>query len=681
MTRQRGFLAVLALAALGAAGCTSAHAPTSIAPAPAGTHGPVAARLDSFRDCAGALASLRQATSASVTAYGLAGGTNGADTPLNAVAAPAAAAAPGANGAASSASSGSAAPAYSGTNVAVAGVDEPDQVKTDGHRIVALEGSQLTVVDAATRHVTGTLRLDGTGYGPAGGPAGKPFAEPAFFPGSASLLLSGDHALVLEGSYGAVAGARPSYSGSVTRLLLVDLPASGPPRVISTYTISGQYVDARMVGSVVRVVIRTAPHVVFPARPAGAGTARVLAANRAAVGQASLGAWLPAYSSATAGGQTIHGSVPCTAVSHPAAYSGTDLLTVGTFDLSGPSLATGSPVAIEADGDMVYGTASSLYIASGNQWSFSPSPAQAAGTAARPSAVRQQTQIYRFSLAGLGAPQLAASGIVPGYLVDQYAMSEWNGYLRVATTSGLSWALADGPSPAGASAPASASAVYELSLAGSSLPIVGKVTGLGSGERIYSVRFTGPVGYVVTFRQTDPLYTVNLSDPAHPRVVGSLALTGYSAYLHPVSATELIGVGQSADRMGHVGGTQVSLFSVADLAAPARLATYALAGTSPMADFDPHAFLYWPASGLIVVPLDGYQALNGSDVSGDLVLRLSGGSLVRDGLLQQPFSSQGEAIQRSLVIGSTLWTLSAGGLMASDLGTLHQEAWLPFAIA
>jgi hypothetical protein len=401
----------------------------------------------------------------------------------------------------------------------------------------------------------------------------------------------------------------------------------------------------------------------------------MLAANRAAVSRAGVGAWLPSYST-TSGGRTVSGSVPCTSVSRPSWYSGTSLLTVGTFDLSSPVLGTGTPVSVEADGDTVYGTASSLYIAGGNQWAGLSSDGGVAGADAAagpsPTGIRQQTQIYRFDISQAGPPRFAASGVVPGYLVDQYALSEWNGHLRVATTTGLSWAAADGPSPAGASAPPSSSAVYELSLAGSAMPIIGKVTGLGSGERIYSVRFLGPVGYVVTFRQTDPLYTMDLSDPARPRVVGSLALTGYSAYLHPASATELIGIGQSADKMGHIGGIQVSLFDVKNLASPARLATYALAGASSAAEFDPHAFLYWPSAGLVVVPLDA------PGQSGDLVLRLSGSGLTRAGLLQVPALAPG-TIQRSLVIGGTLWTVASSGLMASDLRTLHDEAWLSFS--
>jgi Beta propeller domain len=745
------FLSILA-AALGATvfgttvfgvtGCTSAVSPgTAGRPsgAPAAT---LPARLvahptglDAFGSCGQALAGLRRATAASVTAYGLPDNSDGRLQVSNGAAAGAAtsvapaamagsasasgasASGASANGAsANGASGGSATPAYSGTNVAVAGVDEPDLVKTDGRRIVLLGGNLLTVVDAATRRIIGSLRLGGGVVSSTGGAAGPgdaigvAGAGPAVLPSyeSAGMLLSGDHVLVIGGGWGeigAVPGAR-GYAGPayMTHLLLVDL-SGGSPRVISTYSITGQYVDARMVGSVVRVVTRTAPRVIFPV-PSGASAAGVVPgaasgaapsqaqmvkANRAAVARASLGAWLPSYVSTSAGatapgsaapGFTMSGTVPCTSVSHPATYSGTDLLTVETFDLSGSLLGTGLPVSIEADGDTVYGTASSLYIASGNQWSYSPGGGAPDGSAV---VFRQQTQIYRFSLAGSGAPQFAASGVVPGYLVDQYALSEWSGYLRVATTSGLSWAMADGPSPAGVNAPPSSSAVYELSLAGTSLRIAGKVTGLGSGERIYSVRFVGPVGYVVTFRQTDPLYTVDLSNPLQPQVVGSLALTGYSAYLHPVSATELIGIGQSADGMGHIGGIQVSLFSVADLAAPARLATYALAsGSSSLAEFDPHAFLYWPADGLVVVPL---IAASGS---GDLVLRLSGGqsgglsggqsggSLVRVGLVTQPVSVQGTRVERSLIVGSTLWTVSPAGLMASDLSTLQQEAWLSF---
>jgi hypothetical protein len=691
MTRQRGLVLLLALAALGAAGCTGSgsSAPVTSHTAsvkPTAAPAPTRAELDAFRGCGDALAGLRRATAASVTAYGLpgspsavsfgaeksaAGGVDNAGAP--AAAAPAA----GASAAAAPADGGGAQAAYSATNTAEPGVDEPDLVKTDGRRIVTIEGSMLTVVDATSRQVTGSLMLPGGGVSGSGvsgsGGIAAPKSASTTFSGAANLLLSGDHALVLASGYGSVepGTARSVSPVSRAQLLLVDL--SGVPRVISSYSIDGTLLDARQVGSVVRVVTQTAPHLAFPVMSPSASQAQTLAANRAAVARAGVDAWLPGYTSTDEGStvsSTVSGTVPCTSVSRPAVYSGTNMLTVETFDLSFPALGSGTPVSIEADGDTVYGTASSLYIASSNRWA-GPASRAVAGARSLPGGIRQQTQIYRFDISQAGPPRYAASGVVPGYLVDQYAMSEWNGYLRVASTTGLSWAAADGPSPAGASASPSSSGVYTLSLASFTMPIVGKVTGLGSGERIYSVRFLGSVGYVVTFRQTDPLYTVDLRDAAHPRVVGSLALTGYSAYLHPASSSQLIGIGQSADSMGHVGGMQVSLFDVSDLAAPTRLATYALKGGSSAAEFDPHAFLYWPSASLMVVPLDGGSS------NGDLVLRVSGGSLTQVGLLQQPVP-QGWTIQRSLVIGGTLWTVSPAGLMASDLGTLQQEAWVTF---
>jgi hypothetical protein len=318
-------------------------------------------------------------------------------------------------------------------------------------------------------------------------------------------------------------------------------------------------------------------------------------------------------------------------------------------------------------------------------------PSDGAATAYGRSAIGQQTDIYRFDITSPGPPRFVAGGSVPGYLIDQYALSEWQGYLRVATTTGTSWALADGQP---ANAQTSSSAVYVLSTKGPAMRLVGQVGGLGLMERIYSVRFMGPVGYVVTFRQTDPLYTVDLSDPAQPRVRGSVALTGYSAYLHPVSDTQLIGIGRQADAMGHVGGTQVSLFDVSDLTAPTRLATFALAGAISDADFDPHAFLYWPASHLVVVPLQrgaveapvpgaGAQLPDGL-APGALVLRIGGSSIAETGFITQPDAANtpayGEplAIERSLVIGQTLWTISAAGAMASNLTTLRQQGWVPF---
>ena len=192
------------------------------------------------------------------------------------------------------------------------------------------------------------------------------------------------------------------------------------------------------------------------------------------------------------------------------------------------------------DADTVYASPSSLYVAT-----------QRYDTQA------EYTSIHRFDISDPDRTGYAASGAVPGSLLNQFSLSEDKGVLRTATTVGL-----------GAAAE---SKVTTLSERGGRLVQRGQVGGLGPGERIFAVRFLGDVGYVVTFRQTDPLYTVDLADPDRPRVRGELKIPGYSAYLHPVGDDLLLGVGQEATDDGRVQGLQLSLFDVSDLARPVRL--------------------------------------------------------------------------------------------------------------
>src|SRR5262249_19757989 len=137
---------------------------------------------------------------------------------------------------------------------------------------------------------------------------------------------------------------------------------------------------------------------------------------------------------------------------------------------------------------------------------------------------------------------------------------------------------------------------------------VGQVSGLGQGEQIYSVRFVDDTGYVVTFRQVDPLYTIDLSTPTAPKVVGQLELEGYSAYLHPVGDGLLLGVVVDvATDTNEPSGAQVELFDVSDAAHPKLLSKSSLgAGSSTQATYDHHAFLYWAPTGLAVLPVQVY---------------------------------------------------------------------------
>jgi len=605
-----------ALAVLPLAACTTS--PAAPTPVPSSALPRPALRLVAFESCAELGRVLRNAAQQHVTPWGVAG-DDFRGMPEAARAMPADKAAP----------PGAPPPGtYSGTNVHEQGADEPDIVKTDGRRIVTVSGDALRVVDPATRRQTGRLEL-GTGIG-----------------GQAQLLLSGDRALVLISGGGhrmldrRIAG--PIFTRS--EVILVDL--SGAPRVLSRYRGDGTLVDARQTGSVARVVLSSGPKFTFPFR--ATTTDGMLKENREVVRAAPVDSWLPGWE-ITTGGKTTSGRLDCGAISRPSVFTGTAILRVLSFDLNGPALDDGAPVALVADGDTVYGTANSLYIANNQSPRFTALPEQA--TDAKPP---EDTEIFRFALPPSGKPVHVASGKVPGALLNQYAMSEWDGHLRVATTTGGF----------------GASAIRVLREQDGKLGEVGKVDGLGKGERIYSVRFVGPRAFVVTFRQTDPLYSLDLSDPAQPRVTGELKITGYSAHLQPVGDNRLVGIGQEirVDPQGTRVGTQVSLFDVADPARPRRLAQHVVKDGGSEAEFDPHALLWWPATGLLVLPIADATS------SGALALRITGDGMQEAGRIA--LTANASPVRRSLVIGDVLWTMTDEGLLASNLSTLDRLGWV-----
>ncbi|MCO8275310.1 beta-propeller domain-containing protein [Actinoplanes sp. TRM 88003] len=515
----------------------------------------------------------------------------------------------------------------SGTNVHEVGVDEPDIVKNDGRRIVTVSGGVLRVVDTVARKQTGKLDLKLEAFG-----------EP-------QLLLSGDHALVLAdgGRHHPLRDdsriMRPGNGRS--EVLLVDL-AGDTPRLLSRYRGDGRLVDARQHGSVARVVISSSPDFQFPYR-GDPEPENVMQDDRGNIERAPMEAWLPTWQ-ITTGGATARGRLDCSAVSRPESFSGLSMLRVLSFDLNATALGDGDPVAVVADGDAVYGSAGSLYIANNQMWRMN-----ATGRGAPP----EGTDIYRFSLPPVGQPAYVASGRVPGRLLNQYSMSEYDGHLRVATTS---WTD-------------DASAVRVLREKDGKLVEVGAAEGLGKGERIYSVRFIGPRGYVVTFRQTDPLYSLDLAVPERPRVTGELKITGYSAHLQPVGENRLIGIGQEATTQGRPTGTQVSLFDVTDPADPRRLDQHLVPGGYSEAESDPHAILWWPDNGLMVLPVADARA------DGALALRVTGDRIEQTTRLAPTAENTGP-MRRALVVGGVLWSVTDRGVLASNLSTLDQVAWV-----
>jgi hypothetical protein len=283
------------------------------------------------------------------------------------------------------------------------------------------------------------------------------------------------------------------------------------------------------------------------------------------------------------------------------------------------------------------------------------------------------TLIHQFALGDGTAANYVASGSVPGRLLNQFAMSEHNGDLRVATTT-EGWNFGE----------QSESAVYVLRPNGESLDVIGSIGGLGKTETIRSVRFLGDTGYVVTFRQTDPLYVIDLTDPANPVLDGELKIPGYSAYLHPVGDGLLLGVGQDATETGQTLGTQLSLFDVTDPTNPQQIDTLQIGGSSEV-EWDHKAFLYWPEDGTIVLPVSpGWSNCAPDELclaeeirnssGGVIVAQLDGRELSARGTISH--SNNGNSgcwnpLQRSMVIGSEIVTIGLDQMKFSDRQTLE----------
>lgn len=588
-------------------------------------------------------------------------------------------------------------PTFSTTNDQVAGVDEPDTVKTDGRLVVTLVGSTLRVLDSGAR-VVGTVALPGdTGGG---------------------LLLDGNRVVVLStapasqlgtvgyvpdvGMGAAVApGGVPAPTAAQARATVVDLSDPAHPQVLRSFVFDGAEVAARLVGGQVRLVLRSdGPRLAFVTPATTGDAASATATNRRLIQDSTAADWLPYWQLQSPDGAATARQplTSCQQMARPRQASGLSTVTVFSLDPGAP--APGAATSVVAAGDTVYATADHVYVAGPTGRTANPyAGATPSGCCAILPPAGASTAIYRFTVGATGAPVFDGAGTVPGWLIDSYAMDEDPlGDLRVATTAQSAAAPAPVPSagkpvqsaggiaqPAGAVAqPAdvigqppgygTASMVSVLRLTGGQLATIGSVGGLGAGEFIKTVRFIGDLAYVVTYQSFDPLYVVDLANPRAPVLAGQLAQPGFSEFLYPVSDRLLIGVGvQITD--GEPSGLVVATYDVSDPAHPRRVDSSTLAsGYQYVAQgYDPHAFLYWPATdlALLAVPADGEYGTTGLS-SGIAAYQVGGsGQLTRTATLAHGSTST----TRSAVINGQVWAFSDAGVLTAGLSDLGTTAW------
>ena len=555
---------------------------------------------------------------------------------------------------------------YSTTNIQVAGVDEADIVKTDGKYIYMISSESIDLgywgssmqnvifivkADPRDARVVSKITLDNNTY-----PAG--------------LFLSRDNGrlVVLASQYHPYAydPYRSEQKGMVHRsdvdtfVNIYDISDRAYPVLVRNFTISGSYFNSRMIGDYVYAVVSQPANIVENA------------------------VTLPMVYEKTGGSEIP----PSNVYYSDAAYYGSiesNYFTFTTF----LSLNILDDAQQPTNMTVMMGGASNMYVSMNNIYITYPTYNEQG----------QYSSIYRVRING-SELNFEAKGSVPGYILNQYSMDEYNEHFRIATNWFGGTKMNN---------------VYVLNM---SLGVVGRLEGLAEGENLHSVRFMGDRVYLVTFKKTDPLFVIDLSKPADPKVLGELKIPGYSDYLHPYDGTHLIGVGKETVEaeqgdFAWYQGLKLSLFDVSNVNNPVQLAKYVIGdrGTDSIALSEPKAFLFDKSKNLLVIPvnlaiIDVPMEQRTSSTYGNMVwqgayvftVTLNGGFVLKGNVTHidntTPVTTPwGEVVtgtsaiqygynnwvSRSLYIGNTLYTVSNAMVKLNNLVDMKQIAEVTLA--
>jgi len=543
---------------------------------------------------------------------------------------------------------------YSTTNIQVAGVDEADIVKNDGKYIYAVSGSNVVIVEAypaASAKILSTIESEGSVQ---------------------EIFINKDKLIVFGSEYNypgplysesmvAKGGFVPPYYSSNMFIKVYDVSDKSNPVLKRNVTLEGSYYDSRMIGDYVYVVANQplyyTENVVMPK----IGAAKTRCAD------------------------VYYSDMP------DYYYGLTTILSVNTQT---DSQDVNSKIFLQGSAQGLYVSQNNIYI---TQSSYD---------------VEEKTVVNKVSIDN-GKIEYKTHGEVPGTVLNQFSMDEYNGYFRIATTNQNNFITRIMPqvvSSQVASQPSSKNNVYVLD---SNLAVVGKLEDLAPGERIYSARFLSDRAYLVTFKKTDPLFVIDLKDSANPKILGKLKIPGYSNYLHPYDENHLIGIGKEAVEaeegdFAWYQGVKLSLFDVTDVANPKEISQYSIGdrGTDSYALQDHKAFLFSKDKNLLVVPItlaeinkDQYPEGVPKNAYGDFTWQ---GAYVFDITLDKGFElkskithvednsefmksgyyySSDYSVKRSLYIDNVLYTLSDKMIKMNDLESFAEINKVTLSIA
>jgi Beta propeller domain len=470
----------------------------------------------------------------------------------------------------------------SGTTVQEQGVDEDDLLKTDGSVLYTLtappelfKGQNAAVLKTFRRRADGGIDAAGSlativepdAVAVARGMLLAAPAQRVAVLGQSQQFLPYDFCNNLPVCTMPALPFVPQYAKPTVHLDLINVSNATTPVLAERVRIDGRLIGARLIGNVLYVVTQHTPQLALEALPATATKAE----RDALLARLTATDVLPTIRIGSAAATPLLADTDCYVQAKNTAL-GIDITSVTAIDLAAGTSSRASRCFVGGS-EALYMSTTSLYLAT------TRSNYVVAPLIRFPATMT--TDIHKFTLAGLTV-NYRGSGEVPGHLGwdparKSYRMSEFNGDLRVLSFTGeTGWLFLADATTAGAppASPATLSVLRERT-SDQSLQVVGKLpnerrpAAIGKpGEQVYAVRFLGNRGYVVTFRRTDPLYVLDLADATDPKTVGELETPGFSDYLLPLANNLLLGVGRDADARGFATGAKISLYDVANPAAP-----------------------------------------------------------------------------------------------------------------
>jgi uncharacterized secreted protein with C-terminal beta-propeller domain len=570
---------------------------------------------------------------------------------------------------------------YSQTNVQVAGVDEPDIIKNDNRYIYTISGHNLVIVDAysaADASVVSSTEIADT---------------------PRDIFVMGNR-LVLFTTGTPDAGPYPEPTGPwlmppyypppppVTHAVIYDIGDRAHPRVLKDYSIDGDYLDARMVGPLVYLVTQEQ---VYPRRdvpvivPALHEGSRIILQpdvwyfdhpeswytfTTITALDAESGKEKDAQTYLLGGGNTLYVSEDAMYVSYPRYVP-----MIYPVRVADTGSASAKLSGIPADFNTLTGQ---------ERQSVIEGLRSAEEDAIRRKEIDQATTVIHKIAIRNGAIIYLSRGEVPGTLHNQFSMDEYEGNLRVATTSNVY-------------TPRYGQYTYNnVYVLDRDMATIGELTHIAEQESIYATRFIGDRLYMVTFRRIDPFFVIDLAKPRDPKILGKLKIPGYSDYLHPYDGTHIIGIGKETETNDWGGvstsGVKLALFDVSDVSNPALLSKVQIgdAGSDSAALADHHAFLFDRAKNLLVIPVraviaepvtrEEYSVYRPQVWYGAYVFGLTPGTgFVLRGTVQHGAGDSGyyyygtsvSEVRRSLYIGDVLYTMSTKQIKANSLGDVN----------